>query len=277
MKDILVAECLNCGADVKDNFKFCTQCGQKTNLHRLSLHDVLHDAFHYFVHADKSFLQLLKALLLKTGTVAKEFVEGKRLKYFTPLNFFLLVATIYVIVVSTIASHSAAPDVLKEHPELNAIRDPAHREYVVQIFKRQGKAMYFMNKYSNVVTMIAIPLISLIYWLFYVRGKCNFTEHLVACMYMVGYTNLIYVIILVPLSFFVNVKTSNSSLYAYLIFMVFQITYCSIFYYRFINKAIIGSLFKAIGVSSFAIVFWFALSTFLIGIYIQNSFWGMVG
>ena len=91
-------KCSNCNTSLIHTFQYCQKCGQKTHLHRLNLRDIFHDALHYFTHADKGFLQLLKSLLLKTGTVAKEYVEGKRRKYFPPLNFFLVVATIDVLV-----------------------------------------------------------------------------------------------------------------------------------------------------------------------------------
>ncbi len=81
-------ECSNCAFILADNFIFCPQCAQKANLHRLSIHEVLHDGVHYFNLADKGLFRLLKDLLIKTGNVAKEYVAGKRKKYFPPLNFF---------------------------------------------------------------------------------------------------------------------------------------------------------------------------------------------
>jgi hypothetical protein len=60
----------------------------KTDLHRISMHEVVHDGVHYFTHADKGLPQLVRDLVLKGGVVAREFVNGKRKKYFSPLNFF---------------------------------------------------------------------------------------------------------------------------------------------------------------------------------------------
>lgn len=39
--------CLNCETYLQINQKFCPQCGQKTNIHRLSFHEVSHEAVHF--------------------------------------------------------------------------------------------------------------------------------------------------------------------------------------------------------------------------------------
>jgi len=267
-------ECPNCELALEEIIKYCPECGQKTNLHRLNLSEILHEAIHYFTHADKSFIQLLKQLTLKTGKVAKEYISGKRKKYFPPLNFYLLVATIFVLIINVATGSQSTPNVLKEHPEINSISDQVRKKKIIKIYERQGIAINFMNKYSNIVAMIALPLICLIYWIFYIKGTYNYTEHLVACLYMIGFANLIYALFFVPVTLLLGIKHSNSSLISVIIFMIFQIIYNSIFYYRFINKNTYASAFKAICVSLFAVVFWFALSSILVGSYISNAFWG---
>lgn len=265
-------QCPNCAFILADNFKFCPQCAQKTNLHRLSLHEVLHDGLHYFTHADKGLLRLLKDLLIKTGVVAKEYVAGKRKKYFPPLNFFLIVATVYVLIMS-MASSRPPGNVLRDHPELNRISDPVQKERVRQIYARQSKAIYFLNKYSNMVAMVAVPLICFIYWLFYIRHRYNYTEHLIGCMYMAGFTNLIYVVGLVPLLLLINMKDSNEII---IVLMLFKLIYNSIFYYHFIGKGTKSSAVKAVGVSLFTVLFWIILSAGLVRMYITNGFWGFL-
>lgn len=271
----MTKECLNCKHSLTDTFDYCPQCGQKTRLHRLTLHEVMHDAVHFFIHADKGIFKLVKALLLKTGNVAKEYVQGMRKKYFPPLNFFLVVATFFVLVMHAVTPHTSF-DVLKEHPELSRIPEKSHREHVTQIYERQHKAVAFVNEYSNTISMIAAPLICLIYWLFYIRGKYNYAEHLVACMFMSGFTNLVFVLIYVPLSLLLATKSNYSSLTLISSFMCFQAAYSSIFYYRFMDKRSATSAFKATGVSVFATAFWFFLSWFLVGLYIRNGLWGLL-
>lgn len=265
--------CTNCNQEINQDQNFCANCGQKAHLHRLSWHDISHDAIHYFTHADKGIFHLLLQLITKTGTVAREFVEGKRKKYFPPFNFFLIVAAIYVFVFTLNTKPHTPKDVLKEHPELNKIPDAKKRENVLHIYERASKAGVFMNKHANSVAMIAVPLIAVIFWLFYRRRGYNYIEHLVANMYMGGFTLLCHVLIFVPVGLLFPGKNSN---YLLIAFFIFQIIYFSIFYYFFINRTTKSGGIKAFLVSLFVIVFWAVLSATLIRLYITNGFWGLL-
>ncbi len=265
--------CTNCNQAINQEQNFCANCGQKAHLHRLSWHDISHDAIHYFTHADKGIFHLLIQLVTKTGTVAREFVEGKRKKYFPPFNFFLIVAAIYVFV-STLNTKPKVPtDVLKEHPDLIKIPDAKKRQHVVKIYERAAKAGVFMKKHSNSISMVAVPLIAVIFWLFYRRSGYNYVEHLVANMYMAPFTLLCHVLIFLPVGFLLNIKNPN---YVLIAFFIFQIIYFSIFYYHFINSNNKSAGIKAFFVSLFAVVFWGALSVTLIRLYITNGFWGLL-
>lgn len=264
--------CSNCGFTLSDDFIYCPKCAQKVHLHRLSLHEVLHEGVHYFTHADKGIIHLLKDLFTKTGTVAKEYIAGKRKSYFPPLNFFLLVATIYVLVMGLVTPKPSG-NVLKDHPELQHIPDVRQKEKVIGIYERKDKAIYFMNKYSNVVAMIAAPLLCFIYWLFYIKARYNYTEHLIACMYMAGLTNLVYVLLLVPLSLLFNLRHSNSLIG---ILMVFQLVYNSVFYYHFIERKTTVAAIKATAISLIAVLIWMGLSYYAISMYIRSGFWGLL-
>ncbi|MEO6583287.1 MAG: DUF3667 domain-containing protein [Ferruginibacter sp.] len=240
---------------------------------RLNLKHLLHDVLHYITHADKGFLLLIKQLLTRSGTVAKEYIEGKRKRHFPPLNFFFLVATILVLVFSLVPLEKK--DILQQHPELNYIKDPLQKAKVIRIYERQAIAMGFLNKYSNVIAMIAVPLICLIYWLCYFRASYNYIEHLVACMYMVGITNLIYACLIVPFSLLIDLNSSGVKIMLFVLFLLFQIIYNGVFYVRFIGKLSRSSTFKAVGVSILAVSMWYVVSALTIGAYIKHGFWGI--
>jgi hypothetical protein len=149
--------CKNCETPNYSDFNYCPQCSQKVNLHRISPHEVLHEAIHYFTHADKGIFQLVRDLTLKSGVVAQEYINGKRKKYFPPLNFFLLVAAIFVFI-SNIPKEVAPVDIQKENSELNNISNPAEKEKMIHLYERKEKTMHFIRKYSNLMAMMALPL-----------------------------------------------------------------------------------------------------------------------
>ena len=241
------------------------------------MHDIFHDGVHYFTHADKGFFSLIRDLIFRSGDVAREYVRGRRKKYFPPLNFYLVVVTIMVLAIQFL---TPAPEfnVLREHPEIAQIADQVKREKLIGVYTRQHDAMSFMNKYSNTVAMVAVPLICLIYWLFYKKGEYNYAEHLIACLFMLGLANLLYTLIFIPVSALAGIKQSSiGAMWMVIGFLILQIVYHSIFYYRFVGQGTRRSAVKASLVSVVVIFSWFCVSTFLVGLYIMNGFWGLAG
>jgi hypothetical protein len=57
--------CKNCEIETTGNF--CSNCGQKTDIHRLTIKHFGHELFHAFTHSDKGILLLKKELLLGRG------------------------------------------------------------------------------------------------------------------------------------------------------------------------------------------------------------------
>jgi Protein of unknown function (DUF3667) len=263
--------CRNCETAYHETYKYCPECSQKSKLHRLTLHDVVHEGVHYFTHADKGLFQLIRDLMVKTGVVAYEYIEGKRKKYFPPLNFFLLIAAVFVFVAS-MGEGKVNVDVMKQHPELAKIGDPAARQQAIGVYERKANVAHFTTKYSNLMAMGSLPLTALVFWLFYRKNKYNYIEHLVAGMYMLGFCILIYAGIILPLSFAFGFKGNP----AVLLFFVTQILYFTIFYYRFLGKQTKSDFVKALGVSLLSLVVWIAISGSLVRFYIVSGFGGLL-
>ena len=77
--------CLNCNFAVEG--KFCANCGQKTSTKRLNFGTVTHDFIHVLTHADKGVFSFAKEIAYKPGIIAKDYISGKRKKYFNPDAF----------------------------------------------------------------------------------------------------------------------------------------------------------------------------------------------
>lgn len=258
--------CLNCEHPLHSGHHFCPSCGQKSAVHRLSMHDVGHDALHYFVHADKGIFSLIWHLLRRPGQVQKEYVAGKRKKFFPPLNFFLLVAGFYVFMVNVLAVHSEAYVITpQEKAYITSRPTPEKRARAQGMFERRAKIMKFIDKYSNVLAMIATPLISAIIFLFYMKGRYNYTEHLVANMYISGITVLFHGAIVVPLEKMFHLPQMNLLL---ILYFIFEVTYRAISYYYFINRRTTGAAVKATLVSLVGIFAWVATTFTIIALYI---------
>ena len=267
--DMVPAQCSNCDYALHKSHSFCPACGQKSCLHRLTLHDVFHDAIHYFVHVDKGFLQLIRALALRTGTVAKEYVSGRRKKYFPPLNFFLIAAALYVFAQSIYSHHAVQYNWQKD---VEKIPDPAARRNMTRLYERRDYITGITAKYSNFIYMGATPFLTLIVWMFYFRGRYNYTEHLIASLYITGFCALLYAVVLAPLSLVPLIRAYRLQFLAY---FIFEISYRAVFYNRFMGKTNPAAILKNWLVSLFVIIFWIAFSFYGIFRYIQDGFFGL--
>jgi len=78
--------CLNCGAELEG--EFCYACGQRAHVHRTLtafFHDVLHGVFHF----EGKIWNTLPMLAWKPGELTRQYIDGKRTRYISPIALFL--------------------------------------------------------------------------------------------------------------------------------------------------------------------------------------------
>ena len=62
----------------------CPNCSQRTDTARLSFADMTRDLIHAFVNVERGPLVFAWALLTRPGAMAREYVEGRRRRYYGP-------------------------------------------------------------------------------------------------------------------------------------------------------------------------------------------------
>lgn len=260
--------CLNCEENLHPDQAYCAVCGQKTAIHRLNFHELGHEAVHYFTHADKSIFSLMKQLALRPGVVAREYVEGKRQKYFKPLSFFLIVAGLLAFVSSSFYKPTGGrSESMMQYAQ--TINDPVKKQQMLDMAERTKKVAVVTGKYSNIINMLATPFFVLFLWLLYVRKKYNYTEHLFANMYFVGFTMIVYSLIILPLHQYILPQYGSVWIG---IFFLFEIFYRGYAYTSFINDKTTGGIVKAYLISFLVSAIWFAGTTLFIMSYIKTGF-----
>jgi len=84
--------CADCGAEVTG--RFCSNCGQAAHVHRTLLH-LGEELLHGVMHFDGRFWRTLPLLILNPGRLTREWVQGRRTRYVSPLAMFLF--TLFVM------------------------------------------------------------------------------------------------------------------------------------------------------------------------------------
>ena len=88
------SNCLNCEEPLQDGFKFCPNCGQKTN-DVLTIGVLFYNTIANYFSFDARFFKSFVPLMFKPGILAKSFVQGKRLLYLHPAQMYLFVSVVF--------------------------------------------------------------------------------------------------------------------------------------------------------------------------------------
>lgn len=102
-------DCLNCGTPVHG--RYCHVCGQenievKQSFWSLTRHFVF-DIFHF----DGKFFDTLRHLFFKPGTISREYVSGKRMRYLDPIRMYLFTSAVFFLVFFSVGTSSGVVDV----------------------------------------------------------------------------------------------------------------------------------------------------------------------
>jgi hypothetical protein len=207
-------------------------------------------------------------LATRPGKVAREYLAGARKRYFSPLNFYFVVAGILVFMTSMFYKIDEKR-LNRMEAQVMLIKDPVQKKHMMALAHRIQNTTKYTSKYSNIMNMISTPLVTVFFWLCF-RKRYNYMEHLVANMYFVGFTMTVYALIFVPL---LRAWTDNRIVYTLLgMFFLFEIIYRSISYYQFLNrKGFLGYL-ASLGVTFFVVALWMGGTAFGITYYIKYGF-----
>jgi hypothetical protein len=170
---------------LQDGQRFCGACGQRSGGGRLTMREIGHDFLHAITHVDHSIFSLLKALLLRPGKVAREFIDGKRKKYFGPFAFLIITVGVASFMIAMTG---------------------------VSWFKVTGdtRIAHLLERHVNLVILVQLPFLAGWSWLFFLNKRLNYAEHLVLAAYTSGFRVFVLGLVITPLWYFMNVSPVQS-------------------------------------------------------------------
>jgi hypothetical protein len=183
-------DCQNCGSPLASDQNYCARCGQKSDVGRLTLEQLFHDLVHALTHVDRSVLSLLWPLLVRPGHVARDYVAGKRKRYFGPLSWLVVI----VGVVSAEVAISGFHVVISSNP--NRFADLLHQ-------------------HPNVAFLVQVPLLTLFCRLLFWRSGFNSAEFLVLAAYTISMRTVFFGVVLLPLSLVFEPSQTALAYWAY--------------------------------------------------------------
>src|SRR5262245_11850574 len=87
--------CLNCGVPLAG--PFCSACGQRNIPPYPSVRELVIDAFWELSGWDGRFVATVRELFRHPGSLTREFLEGRRARYLSPLRLYLMASLVYFL------------------------------------------------------------------------------------------------------------------------------------------------------------------------------------
>ncbi len=227
-------------SDLSGNF--CSQCGQKGNLGRITFKETLNSFMSASFALEGPLFYTIKGLILKPGDVFREYFSGKRKTYYKPVAFFILMTALYIILRTMINFDPLEGQV--------AI-DPSSNELPRSVVKTR-QAARFMVAHINHIMFFLVFSIAVITKLFFWK-KQNLAEYIAMGFYISG----MYILFGIPLMFISKYSSFNAN-EIQLILLAIYILFC------------IGSFFKKRSFRN--IVTYFFTSILSILLYISLGF-----
>jgi hypothetical protein len=165
--------CANCGEPLAG--KYCHACGQKTSSPNVSLHEFVHEAIHEFAHLDGKILQTLKLLLSKPGQLTREFLEGRRQRYISPLRLYLTCSLIFF------AGAAVAPKADRPFVTISKVNNEAQLTPEQRIERRrEATALANESLVHNLprVMFVFMPAFGLLTWVLFRKSQRFYAAHL---------------------------------------------------------------------------------------------------
>ena len=94
-----IIKCKNCEQPLEEDYKFCPHCGQQAK-EDLTVGVLFYNTISNYFSFDARFLSSFLPLMFKPGYVARRFVEGKRLTYLHPAQYYLFVSVVFFFIFS---------------------------------------------------------------------------------------------------------------------------------------------------------------------------------
>lgn len=135
-------QCLNCGNPFAGTENFCSHCGQKNTVKKLSFGVFVNNMASNFYSYDSRFWRTFIPLLLSPGYVSKQFIEGKRMRFVNPFQLYLNVSLIFFVILGIhekFNNNSNAENMVKINPTTDSISK--NQVILDSIFKESKKSI----------------------------------------------------------------------------------------------------------------------------------------
>lgn len=216
--------CISCGTILNGNF--CSSCGQRANVKRITFKEGWNDFWARIYGFDGMFPRTLRDLTIRPGVATRRYLDGNRVAYYGPVGYFFLMITFLYLVASLL--DISIVDFLKNAG--NSGLQPALKQGSGQE-KLMQSTFELVSDNLKLVSFILIPIQAFSSrFLFFRNSGLNFTEHTVLPFYGLGH--LYWLSILSLLIYSISGKFLPNWLQIVVAISYFSYAYSDLFQYQ---------------------------------------------
>ena len=178
-------KCKNCGHSISG--KYCSNCGQDTGTERVTKKYILHEIFKLFANVQSGKFYLTKQLFSHPGDAARGFIDGKRKKYYNPIQYYVGTTAITVFLMLNLDTQNITLVNLHETGAYN------------EMYKSYINAIY---RYFNVAEFLLLPILSFFTYIFFKSSGYNYAEMFILNTYLSAQRQLVNLIFILLIYFF---------------------------------------------------------------------------
>ena len=168
--------CKNCGQEI--NTPFCSNCGQRSSVYKVTMRETFEDLADNLFSLSSPLFITLKTLIVNPGELLREYLSGKRKKYYKPISFFILTTAVYLFLRWSIGFD------LRRGTE---IEQSAADQINMDLASQAG---YFMFQHINTLAFFLVLTMSIALKIFFFK-KYKFIEYVAVAFYLNGIYSLL--------------------------------------------------------------------------------------
>lgn len=234
--------CQNCNRDIVENF--CSNCGQKS-FKRINKKYILDELQYTLIHTNKGFLYTIKNLIKNPGKTARFFIEGDRINHYKPISLLFILSTISSVLMFKVL-------------DMNTISAEYYSKQKMSSLMMNDVSA-FMSSYYSFIMMLLVPFFALCTWLVLKKWGNNYYEHIVINSYILSMYTIIYIVLFVPVLYFIKSDHQLFIKISTFTFLIFPVVFFWFFKGFYPEKSLKEIILKSILIFVLVIIAYFIL------------------
>lgn len=168
--------CKNCGH--KTEAAYCSNCGQRTSVFKVTFRETFNDLVEQLFTLSAPLPVTVKLMVINPGKLFREFLAGRRRRYYKPISFFLLATLLYLFLRWLIDFNTLG----------QVIGNPSDNPLIETTLLNQARDFMFKN--INNLLFIFVGVLACVMKLFFYK-RYKLSEYLAVSFYLVGFYTLL--------------------------------------------------------------------------------------